>query len=273
MFEPLLTQPEIFKLDHHSRLIVTLRESASDFSLLQVINGHIGEFIIVSISDDSLSIMVRLHPFLSIAVEPSNADVMPSFGDESGALTRGIGQGWRLFSMLGLSPLMCARQLREGVVIEAGFKSQAHFSIVQSRMWQIVALEEDNRLYHGPRELMQAKALVARAVQPELITEELLLEISELENVRSDLSTFSCSELVRRHPEIYADVAKLDAQLLRRKQWLSRSYNQSVERVSWQYSANHASINELQTRKLEFYKLLSTTAINDMVQQLIVDEE
>jgi len=273
MLEPRLTQPEIFKLDHHSRLIVTLREGTSDFSLLQVIHGHIGEFIIVSISDDSLSIMVRLHPFLSIAVEHSHADLTPPFGDERGALTRGIGQGWRLFSMLGISPRMCARQLREGLIIDVGFKSQVHFSIVQPKMWQIVALEEDNRLYHGPRELMRAKALVARAVQPELITEELLLEISELENVRSDLSAFSCSELIRRDPEVYADIAKLDAQLLRRKQWLSRSYNQSVERVNWQYSANHASINELQTRKLEFYKLLSTTAINDMIQQLIVDEE
>lgn len=273
MFEPLLTQPEILKLDHHSRLIVTLHESTSDFSLLQVMNGHIGEFIIVSISDDSLSVMVRLPPFLSITVEPSTADISSLLDDNRAALTRSAGQGWRLFSALGISPKMCARQLREGLFIDVGFKSQAQFSIVQSKMWQIIALEQDNRLFHGPRELMRARALVARAVQHELKTEELLLEISELENVRSDLSTFSCSELVRRHPEISAEVTKLDAQLLRKKQWLSRSYNQSVERVSWQYSANHASINELQTRKLEYYKLLSTTAINDMVQQLIVDEE
>lgn len=272
MFEPLLTQPEILKINHHSRLIVTLHESTSDFSLLQVMNGHIGEFIIVSISDDALSVMVRLHPFLSITVETSTAEVTALPGNKD-VLTRSVGQGWRLFSALGISPKMCARQLREGLFIDVGLKSQAQFSIVQSRMWQIIALEQDNRLFHGPRELMRAKALVARLVQHELNTEELLLEISELENVRSDLSAFSCSELVRRHPEISAEVTKLDAQLLRKKQWLSRSYNQSVERVSWQYSANQASNSEVQARKLEYYKLLSTPAINDMVQQLIVDEE
>lgn len=272
MFEPLLTQPEILKLDHQSRLIVTLHESTNDFSLLQVMNGHIGEFIIVSISEDFLSVMVRLHPFLSIAVESSNTDVT-TLPDDRAPLTRGAGQGWRLFSALGISPRMCATQLKEGLFIDVGFNSQAQFSMVQSGMWQIVPLEEDNRLFHGPRELLRAKAFIARAVQHELNTQELLLEISELENVRSDLTAFSCSELVRRHPEISAEIAKLDAQLLRKKQWLSRSYNQSVERVSLQYSANHASKHEVQTRKLEYYKLLSTTAINDMVQQLIVDEE
>ncbi|WP_299789150.1 hypothetical protein [uncultured Shewanella sp.] len=273
MFEPLLTQPEILTLDHHSRLIVTLHESTSDFSLLQAINGHIGEFIIVSVAKDALSVMVRLHPFLSVVVEPSSVELTSVFDGDTGTLDRGVGQGWRLFSALGTSPSMCARQLREGLFIDVAFDNRAQFSIAESRMWQIVALEQDNRLFHGPRELQQAKALVARAVQHDSTTEQLLLEISELEVVRGDLTAFSRSELVSRHPELSGEVTKLDAQLLRKKQWLSRSYNQSVERVSWQYSANQASKSEAQARKLEFYKLLSTPAVNEMVEQLIVDEE
>ena len=136
-----------------------------------------------------------------------------------------------------------------------------------------MALEEDLRLFHGPRELVQARALVSREVLHGITTEQILLELSELENVRSDLSRFGCSELVLRHPDVSVEVLKLDAQLSRKKQWLSRSFNQSVERPNWQDASNQQLTNDVLARKLEYYRLLSTPAVNEMIQELILDEE
>ena len=271
MFEPLLTQPEILTFDHGSTLKIHLNEAISDFGLLQAMSGHVGEFILVEVGPASLSVLFRLHPFLSLKCEAQ----MTQTKTDTSALSRGVGQGWRLFSGLGVSPTLCGQQLRSGLAINVDFKANenADFSIADSTKWQLVALEEDLRLFHGPRELVQARALVSREVLHGFTTEQILLELSELENVRSDLSRFGCSELVLRHPDVSVEVLKLDAQLSRKKQWLSRSFNQSVERPNWQNAANQQLTNDVQARKLEYYRLLSTPAVNEMIQELILDEE
>ncbi|BAJ02503.1 hypothetical protein [Shewanella violacea] len=269
MFEPLLTQPEILTLKNGSTLNIYLNEAVSDFGLLQAMSGHIGEFILVEVGPESLSILFRLHPFLSLKCTSEQTKTKP----HTTSLSRGAGQGWRLFSGLGVSPNLCGQQLRSGLAINVDLNGTANFTIVDSAMWQLVALEEDLRLFHGPRELVQARSLVSREVVYDATTEQILLELSELENVRSDLSRFGCSELVLRHADVSEEVLKLDAQLSRKKQWLSRSFNQSVERPNWQDAANQKLTNDVQARKLEYYRLLSTPAVNEMIQQLILDEE
>ncbi|WP_076409588.1 hypothetical protein [Shewanella sp. UCD-KL12] len=280
MFEPLLTQPAIITLVNSASLKITLNENISDFGLFQAISGHLGEFIVVEISDTSMSLLYRLHPFLSLVTLPSD---LSDPSDSSGAskpsnsfnpsLSRSGGQGWRLFSGLGVAPTISSQQLRAGLEIDVQFTNKVDFSLSSDAKWQLVALEEDFRVFHGPRELVQARALVSRAFSYDSTTEQILLELSELENVRSDLSRFGNSELVLRHPDVSAEVLKLDAQLSRKKQWLSRSFNQSVERHNWQTASNQIATNDVQTRQLEYYRLLSTPAVNEMVHQLIIDEE
>lgn len=271
MFEPLLTQPEILTFDHGSTLNIHLNEAISDFGLLQAISGHVGEFILVEVGPASVSVLFRLHPFLSLKC----GSLMMRTKPDTSSLSRGVGQGWRLFSGLGVSPTLCGQQLRSGLAINVDCTTNANadFSIAAPTMWQIVALEEDLRLFHGPRELVQARALVARELAYDFTTGQILLELSELENVRSELARFGCSELVLRHPDVSVEVSKLDAQLSRKKQWLSRSFNQSVERPNWQDAANQQLTNDVQARKLEYYRLLSTPAVNEMIQELILDEE
>lgn len=268
MFEPLLTQPEIITIDKNARLIVSLHESTADFCLLQVMSGHIGEFIIVSVVADTLSIMVRLHPFLSIRAEPNLSEEHK----ELPILSRGVGQGLRLFSGLGVSPIMCAQDLKAGVDITVSFTQRADFSLAKVSQWQLVPLEKDTRLFHGPKELLVARALVARDANYELSSQQLLLEICELESVRTKLLRFSASALVCRHSELNDEIIDIEAQLIKKKQWLSSRYHQSIERLNWNASANHEQKHDLLMRQLEYYRLLSTTAINEMVQQLIKDE-
>lgn len=274
MFEPLLTQPAIITLVNSATLKITLNENISDFGLFQAISGHLGEFIVVEVSDASMSLLYRLHPFLSLATVPSHSSgKSKSSNSLNPNLSRSCGQGWRLFSGLGVAPTISSQQLRAGLEIDLQFTNKVDFSLASNAKWQIVALEEDYRVFHGPRELVQARALVSRAFSYDSTTEQILLELSELENVRSDLSRFGNSELVLRHPDVSAEVLKLDAQLSRKKQWLSRSFNQSVERHNWQTASNQIATNDVQTRQLEYYRLLSTPAVNEMVHQLIIDEE
>ncbi|MEC4724884.1 hypothetical protein HWQ46_04880 [Shewanella sp. D64] len=269
MFEPLLTQPEIITIDKRCRLKVSLHESTADFCLLQVMSGHIGEFIVVSITPDALSIMVRLHPFLSVNVESYPLDEHKALS----VLSRGVGQGWRLFPGLGVSPIMCAQDLKAGVDITVSFTEHADVALENEPQWQLVPLEKDRRLFHGPKELLIAEALVAKDVSYELSSQQLLLEICDVENVRRKLLRFSVSAEVCGHPELNDKISDIDAQLIKKKQWLSQRYHHSVERLNWQTSANHEQKHDLQSRQLEYYRLLSTTAINEMVQQLIKDED
>ncbi|QFU22489.1 hypothetical protein FM038_010180 [Shewanella eurypsychrophilus] len=268
MFEPLLTQPEIITVNGPSRFQFRLKDTISDIGLLQALSAHIGEFITVEVNS-KLSVLYRLHPFLSLEVLPLEQKLSTNVR----SLKRGCGQGWRLFSGLGISPSLCSQQLRAGLNIDIEFDEYAQFSMGQVSNWHLIPLEEDVRLFHEPKELMHARAIMSREALKEPDTEQILLELSEVESIRSDLSRFACSELVMRNPEFSIEVLKLDAQLLQKKQWLSRTFNQSVERHNWQNASNHAESNDVQMRKLEYYRLLSTPAVNDMIEQLICDEE
>ncbi|MFT5235778.1 MAG: hypothetical protein ACI90A_001142 [Shewanella sp.] len=269
MFEPLLNQPEIITIDKRCRLKVSLHESTANFCQLQVMNGHIGEFIVVSVAPDALSIMVRLHPFLSFSVESHISDTHNEFP----LISRGVGQGVRLFSGLGVSPIVRAQELKAGVNISVSGAKSADFTLENMSQWQLIPLEKDNRFFHGIKELLVARALVAKDVNYELSSQALLLEICEVESVRTKLLRFSENTRVCDLQELNDEIFDLNAQLIKKKQWLSRRYHQSIERLNWSLSANHEQKHDQLQRQLEYYRVLSTTTINEMVQQLIKDEE
>jgi hypothetical protein len=146
------------------------------------------------------------------------------------------------------------------------------FSPLFDHKWHLVELEKDFRLFGGPKELRRAKALLAREPNFQLNAEKLLLDISEIEIMRSELRSFAEGSDVHHYPVILSEVTSLEMQLLRRKQLIYRQYYQSVERTNWQDAANHVDDIETLQRKLESYQLLAPPELNAMVEQMFADE-
>lgn len=60
MFEPLLTQPQFIELTQRRQLHLRLRESVSDFSLLQTMGGHLLECVVTQACSDK-GLILRSH--------------------------------------------------------------------------------------------------------------------------------------------------------------------------------------------------------------------
>lgn len=275
MFEPILTTPKIIRFTQTSSFILQLPETVGDLSMLEALNGHLGEFVIVEHSELSTAILARLHPYIQLidsAADPrltlnSNVDKPPG-------LRRSVGQGWRLFSELGRSPILCLQLLRQGIRIDIdNCDGQLCVTPHIHHGWQLVALENDMRLFTGQKELRRAKALLNRANDYNANTEQLLLELSEIDMVCADLGLMLQDHTNNRPNEQLKQIASIDAQLQRKKQWLSQQYQQAMERNNWQYSANQPGCDESLYRKLEYYQLLSTPEMNAMVENLLLDEK
>lgn len=272
MFEPLLTQPQFIELTQRCQLHLRLRESVSDFSLLQTMGGHLLECVVTQASSDN-GLILRLHPYLICELAPIEVPTIDAKGSQTEVLHRSHGQGWRLFSALGISPVMCAERLRKGLVIDLEVQgSTVSFTPKFDQKWLLVTLERDLRLFGGPLELRRAKAVLARAEDLSQNAEALLLEIGEIELVRQELAHFANHGDVKQHGLILSEVTKVDEQLLRKKQLLSHHYYQRVQRPNWQHAANqHEELEALQ-RKLESYQLLAPPELNLMVEQMFLDD-
>ncbi|WP_281213066.1 hypothetical protein [Shewanella insulae] len=272
MFEPLLTQPQFVELTRKSQLQLRLRESVSDFSLLQTLGGHLLECVATQASSEK-GLILRAHPYLIcelVSVEVPRVDeAMP----QEEALYRSHGQGWRLFSALGISPVMCAERLRKGLVIAVETQGDSVCFMPQfDHKWLLVTLERDLRLFGGPRELRRAKSVLARGEDLSQDAEGLLLEIGEIELVRQELAHFANQGDIKQHGVLLSEVTKVDEQLLRKKQLLSHHYYLRVQRPNWQHAANqHEELESLQ-RKLESYQLLAPPELNLMVEKMFLDD-
>ena len=259
MFEPLLIQPQIIEISHHSKLVFSLSKQFGDFSALQLQSGPIVEVVVVAVSAAKASLMVRIHPYLSLSVCELDGAV-----EARDCLTRSVGQGWRLFSALGTSPKLCAAQLGAGLTVAVNFSDMCRFNIVEAVKWNLVALEADFRIGHIAKEILLAKHIIARSVDVEHNAESLLVEISELESVRF--------ELTRASKEGYQqEFSKLDAELVRKRQLLTRQYSQLSERPSLSQPANQSIEQEQLIRQLAYYQLLAPIELNEIVEQLMAD--
>ncbi|WP_394203481.1 hypothetical protein [Shewanella waksmanii] len=245
--------------------------------MLEALNGHLAEFVIVENNDTSTAILVRMHPYLALVECEKSAlwsdKVLPN-GNSTQVLTRTIGQGWRLFSELGRSPLFCLQMLRQGIGISVVSEPSGLMVIAGFEQgWQLIPLENDMRLFAGQKELSRAKAVLSRVNDYHANTEQLLLALSEIDMVCADLGLMLQDHSNTRPTEQLKQIASIDAQLQRKKQWLSQQYQQAVERNNWQYSANQSITDESLYRKLEYYQLLSTPEMNAMVENLLSDEK
>ncbi|MCL1050620.1 hypothetical protein L2755_13415 [Shewanella abyssi] len=265
MFEPLLIQPQIIEINHQSTLKLVLSEQFGNFSVLQLQSGPIAEVVVVNVSETNMSLMVRLHPYLSLEIIETH-EYVPS----DAPLNRSVGQGWRLFSTLGISPKLCAEQLRQGLSIAVDIDNVGQFHIVEPIKWELVPLEADFRLGLIAREIQLAKHIIARSMDIEPNAESLLVEISELESIRNDLKRFANEGLLNQN---YSDndISQLDAQLVKKRQLLTRRYSQLVERPNLSRAANADVDQGLLRRKLESYQLLAPPQLNELVEQLMAD--
>ena len=272
MFEPLLTQPQFIELTQMGQIHLRLREPVSDFSLQQTMGGHLLECVISQTSQEASALIVRAHPYLTcdlVLGQESSSDA--SVISES--LPRIHGQGWRLFSAIGISPVMCAEMLRAGLTIGVEqLNQQVIFYPQFDHKWLLVPLERDLRLFGGPRELRRAKAVLARCQDVTLSAEGLLLEIGEIEQVRQELAHYANHGGVKQHGVMLSEVTNVDGQLLRKKQLLSHRYYQSVQRPNWQDAANQQEDLEALKRKLESYQLLAPPELNLMVEQMFLED-
>ncbi|WP_428618252.1 hypothetical protein [Shewanella sp.] len=272
MFEPLLTQPQFIELTQTSQLHLRLREPVSDFSLQQTMGGHLLECVISQTSQGASALIVRAHPYLTC--DPIS-DKAPTFdvGVVSEPLSRTHGQGWRLFSAIGMSPVMCAEMLRAGLTIGVEqINQEVIFHPQFDHKWLLVPLERDLRLFGGPRELRRANAVLARCQDHTLSAEGLLLEIGEIEQVRQELAHYANHNSVKQHGVMLSEVTNVDGQLLRKKQLLSHRYYQSVQRPNWQDAANQQEDLDTLKRKLESYQLLAPPELNLMVEQMFLED-
>ncbi|QQX78509.1 hypothetical protein JK628_13040 [Shewanella sp. KX20019] len=267
MFEPLLIQPQIIEINHQSKLKLVLSEQFGNFSVLQLQSGPIAEVVVVNVSNSQMSLMVRLHPYLSLEVLESQEHVLSKASN-----SRGVGQGWRLFSTLGISPKLCAEQLRLGLSIAVDINNDnvGRFHIVEPIQWELVPLEADFRLGLIAREIQLAKHIIARSMDIEPNAESLLVEISELESIRNDLKRFANEGLLNQNHSDN-DISQLDAQLVRKRQLLTRVYSQLTERANFYLAANLDIDQDTLRRKLESYQLLAPPQLNEIVEQLMAD--
>ncbi|PKH57099.1 hypothetical protein CXF83_14840 [Shewanella sp. Choline-02u-19] len=264
MLEPLLIQPQIIEINHQSKLKLVLSEQFGNFSVLQLQSGPIAEVVVVSVTATKMSLMIRLHPYLSLDVIEAN-----EYAASDAILNRSVGQGWRLFSTLGISPRLCAEQLRKGLFVAVSIGNGCQFNIVGPVKWELIPLEADFRLGNFAREIQRAKHIIARSMDLEPNAESLLVEISELDSICYDLKHFAAEGFLKHAND---DISQLDAQLIRKRQLLSRLYSQLIERPNLYRAANVDINQDMLMRKLESYQLLAPPQLNKIVEQLMADD-
>ncbi|WP_110456680.1 hypothetical protein [Shewanella algidipiscicola] len=270
MFESLFTQPQLIHITTASRLVLTLKENVSEQCLLQTMDGHIAEFIVVDDSGLASGLIARLHPLLQLNLAPFDDAPAPYL---TPSLLRGLGQGVRLFTGLGYSLSLCISLLRQGLIIYIEPEgAQFRFATDSGNKWQLLELEKDLRLFGGPSALTRAQTILAQPFDFETSVQGLLLALSELDMVRRELTRFACDNGIESQSTIIDMVASLDRQLHRRQQLIARHYQQSAERTHWHYAANQVEHSDLLQRKLASYQSLATPELNAMVEQILVDD-
>ncbi|WP_153916211.1 hypothetical protein [Shewanella sp. TC10] len=293
MYNHLFSQPVKYNINKDQTLSIALADDVSDFILLPALSQPLAEIIICeSEGAESASFILTCQPFFNVEVLPQSADdlvcAVPNT-DLSNLITDGdldpsqpleefnrtLGQGFRLYARVGVAPRISAKLLRKGVVLSFSVEDIQHNLIsirYQQSVCESVTLEQDLRLNQEPKELMMAKAILARNFDYEESPENLAINISEIEQVRADINVYLAEERNKVHAIIAAQLLKLDNLLNHKQQWLLRTYSQSQQRTNYATAANELSkdVEDLQ-RKLECFTLLAPADVSLMVDKLTED--
>ncbi|GIU52713.1 hypothetical protein [Shewanella sp. KT0246] len=291
MYNHLFSQPVKYQINQGQTLLIALAEDVSDFILLPALSQPLAEIIICeSHCAQSASFILTCQPFFKVevlderlnfpaAIDPAVIDEAEIESDTESSpqainftFNRALGQGFRLYAKIGIAPRISAQSLRKGVGLSFDVKnlSQNLVSVsYQHSVCESVNLEQDLRLNQEPKELMMAKAILARNFDYEEPPATLALNISEIEQVRADINLYLSQTHHKVHAVIAAQLLKLDNLLNHKQQWLLRTYSQSQQRTNYATAANELSkdVEDLQ-RKLECFTLLAPADVSLMVDKL-----
>ncbi|MDD8058121.1 MULTISPECIES: hypothetical protein [Shewanella] len=267
MHQHIFTQPIVSEIKQPTLLTLRLLDSVSDLLVLSAMSNPLIEFVISQVNTTEATLIVRHQPFISLVYEHCQAVA------EKYDQVRLIGQGSRLYPMMGIAPRVCIEQLRKGLSLNIQADQNVYFSLDKNARFELISLEQDLRILSEPHALVMAKAILGRKFDYDEPSSMLAVHISELEQVRRDLRDYLKGESGKIHPGVSTELLKLDHLLQNKHQWLLRTYHQSLERSSLGRSSNEqmSSIEQLQ-RKLDCFELLAPQDVSDMVNKLSDDE-
>ncbi|WP_144208768.1 hypothetical protein [Shewanella donghaensis] len=279
MYNHLLSQPIKYEVNQQQTLYINLPDGVSDFAILPALSQPIAEFVVNELIFDQSNKLIKAYFILtcqplfvvSVVDKRDKQEPNPSLSLDPRQLKRSLGQGFRLYTRTGLAPKFSAAMLRQGVSLD--FLFDDNFSIVLSeQVCEAIQLENDFRLNQEPKELMMAKAILARNFDYQDSPAIIAINISEIELVRADISSYLSEDINKVHAVIAAQLLKLDNLLNHKQQWLLRTYSQSQQRTNYASAANELTkdVEDLQ-RKLECFSLLAPADVSLMVDKLTED--
>ncbi|WP_434929884.1 hypothetical protein ACRWQM_10130 [Shewanella sp. HL-SH5] len=267
MHQHIFSHPNVIQIEHPTLITVRLLDNIDDLLVLASLTNPLFEMIVSQVAGVEATLIVRQQAFVNIDYQPTHCIA------EQYDVNRLIGQGVRLYSRMAVAPRVCIEQLKAGIEIIIQADGKMFFSAVEQGKFELIPLEHDLRLLCEPQVLVVAKTILGQKPKHSESTAALAVHISELEQVRRDIAGYMRGESGKIHPGVSTELLKLDHLLQNKRQWLLRTYHQSLERPSLSRAANEASLDiEKLQQKLECYNILAPFDVTELVNQLSDDE-
>lgn len=267
MHQHICSHPRVIQINQPTIVKVCLLDNIDDLLVLASLSNPLFEMIISQVDGVEATLILRQQSFVSIEFEKAQ-HVAERFD-----VNRHVGQGVRLYSRMAFAPRICIEQLKKGFDIILQVDGDVYFTVIENMPFELIPLEQDLRLLCEPQVLVVAKTILGQKPSHGESSAALALHISEVEHVRRDIADYMRGESGKIHPGVSTELLKLDLLLQNKRQWLMRTYHQSLERPSLSRASNEASLDiEKLQQKLECYNLLAPSDVTELVNQLSDDE-
>ncbi|MCH1918890.1 hypothetical protein L9G15_05520 [Shewanella sp. A3A] len=261
-----LSTPQLINVLQPCRIRILPIAGINDLLLLEATNSAICE-VVVSQNEacDRLAINLRLHPCFRMETSSAVAALRAT------NIVRGVGQGCRVYQALKMSKSACVAQLKQGITL--GFYPQGELLAVSmdEPFLNLVVLEQDQYLTTEPSAICHAKAVLNQPFDYTAAPNQLVLELSELLQVNSELTTFAMQTALQQVPSLMQTIDKLQQQLEAKRQWVYRHYCIAMERGNLGQSAN-GSLGREDARRLALYEMLASDELTQLVNMMVSDE-
>ncbi|QBF81467.1 hypothetical protein EXU30_01225 [Shewanella maritima] len=257
--------PHLVEFHHHSRVLVRLEDEVSDLALLGHLANPLAEIVVNQCQPLQARFIIKQAPFICIELQEWQQATI----NECSSVSRSLGQGFRLFLKLGHDPRQCIEELREGVIIYVELGDSVRISLANNSRFELLEFEQDFRQLKLPESLIKAQSIVEREFTREESTGSLALQITELEQVRAEISQLLKSDATKINHSLSKELMKYDHLLHSKRQWLFRSYQQTLDRPNLNTSANQPNLEvEKLQHKLDCFNLLAPKSVVEMVDKL-----
>lgn len=266
MHQFIFSHPEVKQVTQPILMTIKLSNDVDDLLVLASLTNPLFEIIISQVEGVDCALIIRQQSFIEIEYQPTH-HIAKQYD-----VTRTIGQGVRLYSRMAVSPRLCIEKLKQGIEILIQADESVYFSVCKDDKFELIPLEQDLRLLCEPQVLVVAKSILGVKPQHDESSASLAVHISELEQVRRDISEYMRGESGKIHPGISTELLKIDHLLQNKRQWLLRTYHQSIERPNLSQASNEVSLDiEKLQQKLDCYSLLAPIDVTELVNQLSDD--